>query len=599
MRICKPIFVLALSFSLFISASTIAQNKIDSLRQLLSTSSDTTRVKVLNGLAFELLFSEPAESEKLAHESIKIAEDIGYALGLINGYQRLGSSFEIRGEYPQAIEALNTGVKEVETLNSKSKAVQGALMSLLNERGLTYHYQSKYAEAVADYLKAVQIAESFEQFTAKLAHLYNNIGNVYLEQKDYDRALEYYFKALSHAKQTGSTYMVANASNNIGAIYDTKGNHTEAIRFYNQALAGNKAIGNDNDLGANYHNIAVMYRVLNQVNKALVYLDSAETILKKTNNETYLLNVDATRITIYIQQKKFKEAEAFIASDLQLAKKIGKLQNTISLYDNAHELKSAEGDYKAALEWFKKKTKLEDSIFNETNSKQIEELQAKYELDKKEHAIASLEKEKEFRQIIYFISTVALSIIIIGGAAFFIYKLRKDKKLFEAKQALARLREDELKKEIEYKNRELASYTVNFIQKSELMEDMKEMLNELKVESTNDVSHKIKNIQRVIDSNYHIDKEWDNFKTRFEKVHPAFFEQLKEYYPDLTQSDLKLCALLKLGMSIKESARILGIAPDSVKTARYRLRKKLHINNKNEALFDFLQRVEHDVEEIS
>jgi len=104
-------------------------------------------------------------------------------------------------------------------------------------------------------------------------------------------------------------------------------------------------------------------------------------------------------------------------------------------------------------------------------------------------------------------------------------------------------------------------------------------------------------MQRIIDNNYQIDREWEDFKMHFEQVHPEFFEQLKASYPELTPSDLKLCALLKLNMNTKESAKILGISPDSVKTARYRLRKKLQLR-KDEGLFDFIYRIEGDTAEV-
>ncbi|MDR1437426.1 MAG: LuxR C-terminal-related transcriptional regulator [Candidatus Symbiothrix sp.] len=95
-------------------------------------------------------------------------------------------------------------------------------------------------------------------------------------------------------------------------------------------------------------------------------------------------------------------------------------------------------------------------------------------------------------------------------------------------------------------------------------------------------------IKAMVKSNQHTEKEWDEFILHFEKVHPRFFEKLRAKYPGLTKNDLKLCAYIRIGMSIKQIAQILNIVPDSVKTNRYRLRKKFDLPE-HENLDTFIQ----------
>jgi len=90
----------------------------------------------------------------------------------------------------------------------------------------------------------------------------------------------------------------------------------------------------------------------------------------------------------------------------------------------------------------------------------------------------------------------------------------------------------------------------------------------------------------MITDSFRIDQDWENFKLMFDEVHPNFFVVLKERYPDLGNAELKLSALLRLNMNLKESSKVLGISPDSVKTARYRLRKKLNLEHDHN-LVDF------------
>ena len=78
-----------------------------------------------------------------------------------------------------------------------------------------------------------------------------------------------------------------------------------------------------------------------------------------------------------------------------------------------------------------------------------------------------------------------------------------------------------------------------------------------------------------------------NPEVAFNVVHKGYIEQLKSSFPDLTSNELRHCALLKLGLSIKETANLLGIAPPSVKISRNRIKKKLKLSAE-ESLPNFL-----------
>jgi DNA-binding CsgD family transcriptional regulator len=97
----------------------------------------------------------------------------------------------------------------------------------------------------------------------------------------------------------------------------------------------------------------------------------------------------------------------------------------------------------------------------------------------------------------------------------------------------------------------------------------------------------------MVDYSFSLDKDWEEFRLYFEEVHTGFFDTLKKRYPDLTPNELRLAALAKLNLSIKETATIMGITPDSVKTARYRLRKKLDMETE-ENLTEYLMEIEKE-----
>ncbi len=71
------------------------------------------------------------------------------------------------------------------------------------------------------------------------------------------------------------------------------------------------------------------------------------------------------------------------------------------------------------------------------------------------------------------------------------------------------------------------------------------------------------------------------FDVNFERVHGDFFNRLLEISPDLTKRELRLCAFVKMDLSNKEIAPLLNISVRGVETGRYRIRKKLDIQEKN------------------
>jgi DNA-binding CsgD family transcriptional regulator len=101
---------------------------------------------------------------------------------------------------------------------------------------------------------------------------------------------------------------------------------------------------------------------------------------------------------------------------------------------------------------------------------------------------------------------------------------------------------------------------------------------------------KLKHILSLIDFSFRNDNEWEKFKFYFEEIHQGFFEKLLHFYPDLTSQELRLCALIRLNLSISALASILGISEESVKTARFRLKKKLKTDSIHQ-LMDKIMRI--------
>ncbi|RYF85554.1 MAG: hypothetical protein EON98_06245 [Chitinophagaceae bacterium] len=162
----------------------------------------------------------------------------------------------------------------------------------------------------------------------------------------------------------------------------------------------------------------------------------------------------------------------------------------------------------------------------------------------------------------------------------------------ENERKISLLQREKLEVEIGHKNAELASSAMNLVHKAEILSRLKEDL--LGFKETAQLEKGTKEFQKIIkliDAELNHAGEWEDFARHFDSVHADYLKKLKENYPDLTTSELKLAAYLRLNLSTKEIAQLLGISVRGVETSRYRLRKKLGLTNEDANLSNFL----HDV----
>ncbi|WP_298651366.1 triple tyrosine motif-containing protein [uncultured Proteiniphilum sp.] len=197
-----------------------------------------------------------------------------------------------------------------------------------------------------------------------------------------------------------------------------------------------------------------------------------------------------------------------------------------------------------------------------------------------------------------------LYFLIIGSLAGFLVKkhiqriVRKKHKLFEEQEnrrlaqierqekVITTLQNEKLEAELTYKGKELASAAMMLINHSEFLKSLRESIQVLILAGKINRSEGHE-LLTMIGKNLPEEDEWSLFQSNFDLIHKNFFRKLKERYPLLTPTDLKLCALLRLNYSSKEIAEMLNISTRGVEAARYRLRKKLHLSEADN-LVDFM-----------
>jgi len=93
------------------------------------------------------------------------------------------------------------------------------------------------------------------------------------------------------------------------------------------------------------------------------------------------------------------------------------------------------------------------------------------------------------------------------------------------------------------------------------------------------LTRELQQLIQQITLNFNHEQYWNEFRETFGQVHQQFFDHLKAHCEDLTGNDLRLLSLIKLNLASGDIATLLGISQDSLRVSRYRLKKKLSLNN--------------------
>lgn len=172
---------------------------------------------------------------------------------------------------------------------------------------------------------------------------------------------------------------------------------------------------------------------------------------------------------------------------------------------------------------------------------------------------------------------------------------REEEHLLKAEASnlqIAKLQNENLQTELNFKNQELTSFTYHLVNKNELISEINSEIQRLeaKFNDSPEIKRALHQILKLTEQNADVDADWDNFIKSFDQVHVNFFKRLHEEFKELSPNDYKMCTYLRMNLTTKEIASLMNISIRSVETNRYRLRKKLGIDSKTnltQFLMDF------------
>ena len=469
------------------------------------------------------------------------------SLGDIAAFYRLKGSYETSLSYNHRAFDVFDSLRVLDPENDEVLKKYGRSINAIGVNHAAFGNDS----TARIYFKKALIFYQRNDFPSNATYTLFNIGANYLDNEQYDSAIHYLEYAKEFIYRLDIDRLKPHILQNLSYAYVYSDFHTKAKPLLEEYIKVGIERKSDHILARAYSQMSNFHRMQGATNDAIEYAKKG-------------LELDTDEIN-----------------------------TRISLLNNLSKAYEATRMYRKALKYWKQADHIEDSIYNSESKKALAEIEAKYQTTKNEKAlnekvseIKMLEKDNHIKSLWTLSLSIGIFLVIISsfiGYRYYNLKAKRKREILEFSLQVE-------KNKLEHQNQRLTSYTLNFAQKNELFNELREGISALCDNQNGQLETKIRQLLQIIDKNHQVDKEWEVFKTHFEGVHKDFFIDLKRVHCDLTPNDLKICAFTIMNLNLKESSSILGVSPNSVKIARHRIKKKMNIAQEV-SLFDYLMKI--------
>lgn len=456
--------------------------------------------------------------------------------------------------------------------------------------GLAYMYAGRVLDAQENddhayeyYLKAEKILNKTEHNNLKGTLLYF-MGNQCGLQKSYDKALNRYKEALYCLNRVADSTLVYEIYNNMGLCYAFKGDLDNAVANYQHSIDIAK-IAQKNEWKFNSY-----------INLGIVYHSFEETVSSKKNFllalKSATTHIDSCRVYLALADMllhsendssavKYMELAQSKINNTQIEDK--KLQTELLLMRSQYS--EMNRDYKTALKFYKDYSRIATEVYEENISGELTELEKKYEK-------SELEKEKADYTVKARNFQLLTVLVMVVAAVFFV--------LWKHNIIKGKQKEQELKNQIDEIQAYAHSVQANEKNKDdEAVQIMTKYFNILKKaallkehirEDTKLTGSKLfKVVNKIV---YGKDSfNWEDFIAAKNKIDNDCFKKLEHLYPELTETEFKICCLTYCKLDNIAISLIMGLSENTIKTRKQQIRKKLNIENKYSSFFEELNKL--------
>lgn len=592
---------LYISFLVLIFSALIplcAQDFEEEEQKLALMTDDTIKVNLLIKLGKHYGWQNFEKALLHLQNALVLSSKLNYKKGIAESFLYQGRAYYYKDDYPLATEYLEHSRRMFEELNNDN-----GLASYYLASGAIKGIKGNLLHAMKDFQRGMELSKLTGNRELE-AFAYNSLGDLSLSRAENELALEYFRESLAISEEISDDGLKATLMTNIGRVYENSGLYDSALLYMNKGLEVRTLISYKRGIASSGLVIGNLLIKMKRYQEAADILDSSKVMYTDLNDDTGIcLALKRKAKALYLLgqgNQAFTDAE----NALFLARKIKNPSLISEIYSILADMMAYNGNYESAYQFTLLKNHIKDSLANANKERIISELEIQFQTARKDDKINLLQQQNEIQHksnILLMVSFAALTVILVLTLILFRLKslaFKRQQKLYEQENTIRdqenALREKEqqlLKEDLEARNREMASKALEMLRVNETIESIIEKLSEFN--ETNNENEKLsKSLQRVVsDLEAQLkNNSWNEFERIFNNIHSDFFTKLLETCPELTPSEIKIAALLKLNLNTKEMAALTYKSESGIKSTRFRLRKKLGLKS-DDSLVPYLMQL--------
>lgn len=462
------------------------------------------------------------------------------------------------------------------------------LMEAYYYMGSIYRDMKDAPQALKAFQQAIDLGKEIKQYTL-LGQTYEYMGVLFAYQGLYNESLNSSQKALYYYQQQKDSLKFPFATRNIARIYDSKGNKDSALYYYKEAYTLALKMENKQRINSLLSELGCYYYSAGEVS-------TAKTILMTLVKDKNSLSSTLLHLGLIYRDANQKDSARYYFKETLKYKDIYKQR---SAYKYLSHLEADQMNYREALHNAFRSQRLMDSINTFTQTEAVEKINSLYNYQHTEQENNRLLlKNKSYQHHLY-VLTLSLFTITIIAVYIVLYIKRNKKEAIEQERRLRFLKEQQYTQSLSYieENNQKLQEVEKQLKEAEMYNDdlnkqlllsKKEMLElsnrrSLALHNNREISeavfkqseiyilfHKASNDRLIRIMEAH----WEKLQITIDTTYEQFTNSLYSFYPSISLQELRICYLIKISLTNKEIANLLGRTPSAITQARKRLYKK-------------------------
>lgn len=446
-------------------------------------------------------------------------------------------------------------------LHEKHTSLERARLQIKLARFLSETGESGQATRLT--FTAIEVFKQNQSYK-DLVQAYTNLAQIFHFEHNPDKPTQYGKIALDYARRSGDTSQICRTMQNYAMALGENGRFDESLSYFREVLTLATTRKDSASLMLTYLNAASILVEKGDYQQTITYARQGLLLATRRNLTDEILRAEAIIGAAFTRLGRFSDADSHFKRAEALLPAIGSLFFDREMAFIRTQWAEKQQNFKAAYAYHKSYYTLDTSLANQASRQKIAELEVRYKVRENEQSKARLEQELVYQRWL-FTGGALLFMLILAVIYLQRKQLRNRNQLLEAREKMTALH-------LQTATEQLSFFADSVVRKNAFIDQISSELDQLKAREIQ-VSDGL--VEQLNQARMLTDAQWDDFRLKFEQLHPRFIDRLRGLVPGLTDTELKMACMIRLHFSAGQMAGMLGISADSIKKNRYRLRKKI------------------------